>query len=110
MVVMIPTKCTQFFSNDVLLPLDSWLSGGYAACVEQLHIRAIQPLQHMAVGHRLKIFSVTKEENMKHSIVCACFKYLFSVTESSHFDVTDFIVLNWLCFNLGSVFTCWDNV
>jgi hypothetical protein len=63
----------------------------------------------MAAGHRLKIFSVTKEENMKHSIVCTCFQYLLSVTELSHFDGTDFSALNWLYFNLDSVFACWNN-
>jgi len=46
---------------------------------------------------------------MKDSILFTCFKYLLSVTELSHFDVTNFSVLNWLYFNLGSVFACWNN-
>jgi len=27
----------------------------------------------------------------------------------SHFDVKDFSVSDWLCFNLGSVSACWNN-
>jgi len=54
---------------DVLVLLVTWLSGGYAGCIEQLHIRVMQPIQQVAAGHRLKISSVKKEVNMKHSVV-----------------------------------------
>jgi hypothetical protein len=62
-------NATQFFSNDVLVLLVSWRTGSYAARIEQLYIQVIQPIEQVAAGHRLKISSVSKEENMKHSVV-----------------------------------------
>jgi len=40
----------------------------------------------------------------------SCICWLFHRIELSHFDVTDFIALNWLYFYLGSVFAFCNNV